>query len=301
MNNYINLKGIAKIVASSSFFAVGGAYAFVVPPGGFDNVDINVGACTGIAQHYDAVSPSTGIGNAFALLSTPSVFDNQVNPHYDGATGIPFSSGTDISSLTPADIRSECGVADAVLTITGVATGAYADEDLVGFQLEGKDPDNGNAHTRWVVAVSGVTNTQVIAKKNFIAPTVDSVTGTAGVAISPFNVLSNDMTDGAASTVTNSILSIVTPATDAGVVLDVATGLLKTTAAVPAGSYPVTYQLCNAAAPTLCAQATATVTLDAPTPPQPSTPTPVPVDSPWTLLLAGLAVVGVALRIRSKC
>lgn len=298
MINYSSLKVIAKSVAVSSLFATGSAYAFVVPPAGFDVTEIKIGACTGIAEQYDAVSPSTGIGNVFALLVTPSVFGNQVTPHYDAGTGVPVSSGIDISSLTPADILSECGVADAVLTVTGVATGSYADEDLVGYQLEGKDPDNNNAHTMWEVAVSGITNTQVIAKKNFIASAADSVTGKAGVPISSFNVLSNDMTDGVASTVTNSILSVVTPAADSGVVLDVATGLVTTTAAVPAGSYPITYQLCNAAAPTLCEQMTATVTLDAPL--TPAKPTPVPVDSPWALLLVGLAFVGVALRFRSK-
>lgn len=298
MNNRVNMKEVAKLVAASSLFAFGGAYAFVVPPIGFDSLDLSVGTCTGIAQHYDAATPSSGLGNAFTLLATPSVFNNQVNPHYDAGTGMPFTSSPDITSLTPAVILSECGVADAVMTIIGTATGPYADEDLLGYQLEGKDPDNDNVHTRWEFAVSGVTDTQVIAKKNSIAPTVDSVAGTAGVPITPLNVLTNDLTDGATSTVTNSILSVVTPAADLGVVLDVSTGLLTTTAAVPAGSYPITYQLCNAAAPTLCAQATATVTLDAPS--QPSTPTPVPVDSPWALLLAGLAVVGVALRIRSK-
>lgn len=288
----------AKSVAVASFFIVGSASAFVVPPGGFDSLDLSVGTCTGIAQHYDAASPSTGIGNAFTLLATPSVFNNQVNPHYDAATGIPTSSVPDITSLTPADILSECGVADAVLTVIGTATGPYADEDLLGYQLEGKDPDNDNALTRWEFAVSGVTNTEVIAKKNSIAPAADAVAGSAGVPITPFNVLANDRTDGATSTAANSLLTVVSPASHPGVLLDVTTGVLTTTAAVPAGTYAVTYQLCNTAAAGLCAQATATVTLG--DVPPPATPTAVPVDSPWALLFAGLALVGVFMRIRSK-
>lgn len=298
MATQIKRQGFAKAVAFSSIFMVGGASAFVVPPGGFDSLEVDVGTCTGIAQHYDASMPSTGIGNAFALLATPSVFNNQVNPHYDAGTGIPFSSSPDITSLTPAVILSECGVADAVMTIIGTATGPYADEDLLGYQLEGKDPDNDNVHTRWEFAVSGVTNTQLIAKKNSIAPTADAVAGTAGVPVSSFNVLANDRTDGANSTVANSVLTVVSPASHPGVLLDVATGILTSTAAVPAGTYPITYQLCNTAAAGLCAQATATVTLEAA--PPPATPTAVPVDSPWALLLAGLAFVGVFMRIRSK-
>lgn len=286
----------AKAVAISSIFIIGSASAFVVPPGGFDSLELSVGTCTGIAQHYDATNPSTGLGNAFTLLATPSVFNNQVNPHYDAGTGVPDSSVPDITSLTPADILSECGVADAVLTIIGTATGPYADEDLLGYQLEGKDPDNDNALTRWEFAVSGVTDTQVIAKKNSIAPTIDSVAGTAGVPITSFNVLTNDRTDGATSTLANSVLTVVTPASHPGVLLDEATGILTTTAAVPAGTYPITYQLCNTAAAGLCAQATTTVRLDD----APPTPTAVPVDSPWALLFAGLTLVGVFMRIRSK-
>lgn len=293
------LRNFSKAIALILSLIGSPAFAFQVPSSGNDNAEIKVGACTGSASQNE-YSQGSGIGNVFVGLSTPSIYDNYVNPHYDGYTpGIPYSSANDITSLTPADIKNECGVADAVLTITGVATGSYADEDLIGFQLEGKDPDNGNAHTRWELAVSGVTNTQVIAKKNSIAPTVDSVAGMAGVPISPFNVLLNDTTDGAASTVTNSILSVVTPVAEPGVELDVATGLLTTTAALSAGSYSITYQLCNAAAPTLCAQATATVAIDAVPTPTP-TPTPVPVDSPWALLLAGVALVCGFMRIRSK-
>jgi len=211
---------------------------------------------------------------------------------------VPYSSNPSITTLTAADIASQCGIPDAVLTITGVASGPYADEDLIGYTIAGKDPSNNNASTVWEVAVSGVTNTQVIAKKSSVLAQADDASGAAGTPITPLNVLANDTTDGVASTTTNSVLTVTTAASNPGVVLDTATGLLTTTAAVPAGSYPVTYQICNAALPTLCTQAVATVTVTGTV--APTTPTPVPTDSPWALLLAGAALAGAFLRIQAK-
>lgn len=203
-----------------------------------------------------------------------------------------------MNTLTSADIASQCGITDAVFTITGVASGPYAAEDLLGYTVEGKDPNNSNATTRWEVAVSGVTNTQTIAKKNSVLAQADTATGSAGTPITPLNVLANDTTDALASTTSNSVLTVVTPATNPGVALDPSTGLVTTTAAVPQGTYAITYQICHSALPSLCTQAEAAIDISAPV--TPSVPTPVPADAPWALLLAGAALVAAFAGIRSR-
>ena len=52
---------------------------------------------------------------------------------------------------------------------------------------------------------------------------------------------------------------VVTPASNPGVTLDPATGLVSVAAGTPAGSYPITYQICETLNPTNCATAIATV------------------------------------------
>ncbi|MEN5182195.1 Ig-like domain-containing protein, partial [Comamonas testosteroni] len=67
--------------------------------------------------------------------------------------------------------------------------------------------------------------------------------------ITPINVLSNDTTNGVTSTLTNSTITVVTPASNPGVVLDPATGMVTTTASVPPGTYTITYRLCDKLTP----------------------------------------------------
>ncbi|MEN5182194.1 hypothetical protein ABE501_20840, partial [Comamonas testosteroni] len=45
-----------------------------------------------------------------------------------------------------------------------------------------------------------------------VTPQPDTGTGTAGTPITPINVLSNDTTNGVTSTLTNSTITVVTPA-----------------------------------------------------------------------------------------
>lgn len=134
-----------------------------------------------------------------------------------------------------------------------------------------------------------------------VSAQTDSASGTAGTPITPVNVLANDTTDSGPSTLTNSVLTVLTPASNAGIVLDTDTGLVSTTAAVPAGTYALTYQICNSSSLTVCSQATVTVTLTGlGTPQNPQASTPVPVDSPWILVLLGIAMVGVFARFQFK-
>jgi flagellar hook assembly protein FlgD len=135
-----------------------------------------------------------------------------------------------------------------------------------------------------------------------VAAAPDTGNATAGTAATPIaNVLANDTVDGVPATTSNSTLTVVTPASDAGVVLDTATGAVTTTAAVPSGTYTITYQLCNKATPAVCATSTATVTVTAVVPTTGDGVSKVPTLSEYGLMMLSglLAALGLpALRRR---
>jgi len=61
----------AATLVSSTLFMGGNALAFQVPASGtLDNADVEIGNCSGFAQHYE-YRAGTGIGNAFAQITTP--------------------------------------------------------------------------------------------------------------------------------------------------------------------------------------------------------------------------------------
>ncbi len=100
----------------------------------------------------------------------------------------------------------------------------------------------------------------------YVNPQPESGTATAGTASTPIlNVTSNDAVNGAAVTLGaagNATLA-QSGTWPGGVTLDTASGALNTTAALPPGTYSLTYQLCDKAAPPNCATATDTLTVKA--------------------------------------
>lgn len=76
-------------------------------------------------------------------------------------------------------------------------------------------------------------------------------------------VLGNDTLGGAAATTGTVTISVVTPASNPGVVLDPATGRVTVAAGTPAGSYALTYRICEILNPTNCDDAVASVTVSA--------------------------------------
>ncbi len=73
------------------------------------------------------------------------------------------------------------------------------------------------------------------------------------------NVLSNDSLRGSPPTTTSATISIVTPASHAGVTLNTANGFVSVSAAVPRGTYLITYRICETSVPTNCDTAIVTV------------------------------------------
>ena len=115
-------------------------------------------------------------------------------------------------------------------------------------------------------------NTATVTVTAAVNPQPDTGTAPAGTAATPIaNVRTNDTVNGQPATAANSTVRVVTPAANPGVVLDPATGQVTTTAAVPPGTYTITYELCDRLTPATCANNTVTVTVTTAVNPQPDT------------------------------
>ncbi|HQH15064.1 MAG TPA: PKD domain-containing protein, partial [Bacteroidales bacterium] len=99
-----------------------------------------------------------------------------------------------------------------------------------------------------------VTASTIIANDDIGAP-VNSDDG--GVAVA--NVLSNDLLNGSEPTLSLVSLTIVTPPSHSGIVLDLLTGEVIVAAGTPVGIYTFTYQICEILNPTNCDDAMVTV------------------------------------------
>ena len=97
---------------------------------------------------------------------------------------------------------------------------------------------------------------------NAVDDTGSTVNGALG-GQSLGNVLTNDTLNSNPATLANVNLTQVST-TNPGVTLDVTTGAINVAAGTPAGSYTVTYQICDQANPTICDTATVTVPVNAP-------------------------------------
>ncbi len=94
---------------------------------------------------------------------------------------------------------------------------------------------------------------------------INGATGGTGVV----DVLDGDTINGSPVTLSDVDISVVTPAAplnagDPVAVLDPAAGLVDVPAGTPAGTYTITYEICETANPTNCAQNDVTITVDAP-------------------------------------
>jgi len=141
-------------------------------------------------------------------------------------------------------------------------------------------------------------------KWSTFAPTPDTgqtIAGTASAAIP--NVAANDSVNGAPATVGAGGNATVAAQGNwpSGISLDTTTGAVLVAASAPAGSYSMTYQLCDSQSPLACVEVAANVDVKPSTPPGPSGATPVPTLGEWSLigLTTLVAMVGFG-RIRRR-
>jgi outer membrane autotransporter protein len=188
--------------------------------------------------------------NGFAGGQTASVLANDT---YNGAPAT-------TSDLTPS-IVSDGGLTGVGFGSNGeivVPAGTSAGTYVVGYQVcEVAVPGNCSTASATIVITAPLINA---ADDDFSGSPVSGTTG----GNTP-SVLGNDQINGAAATAASVIPSIVSNGGLAGAAMQ-SSGAISVPPSSPVGSYPVSYQICDAANPTTnCDGATATVVVTAAT------------------------------------
>jgi large repetitive protein len=197
-----------------------------------------------ITASNDSAGPingADGVTNAVNILGNDAI-----------NTGAATPQNVVISVTTPAN---NAGVAlDPATGNVSVAAGTPAGTYTIAYKIcELSNPTNcANAIVTVVVAAP------VITASNDIYGAVRSGIGTANAG----NVFANDTLNGVAIIPANVALTILAPAANPGVVLDPATGQISVDPSVPAGTYAITYEICERLNPANCAKATVTIAVE---------------------------------------
>ena len=175
----------------------------------------------------------------------------------DSLNGSPVIAGSISATVTTPATPINGGpvpILDAVSGLVDVPVGTPAGTYSIAYKIcENNNPTNcANAVIRVVVLAPA------IAASNDTYSGIRSGIGNANAG----NVMTNDTLNGVALTPATVVLKVLAPPSNPGVVLDPATGQVSVDPSVPAGTYTITYELCERLNPTNCAQATVTVTVD---------------------------------------
>jgi len=182
----------------------------------------------------DGVAGNTNVANAFAN---------------DTLAGAPLDPATTTATITAQ--TSPNVTLDVTTGTISVAPGTVAGTYTITYQVcEDINPTNCDSA---VVTVS-VTGPVIDAVDDNPA----AVSGSTG-NVSVVNVLANDTLGGSVAATSTVTLSVVTPAANAGVQLDTATGNVAVTAGTPQSNYTIVYQICETADPANCDTATVTI------------------------------------------
>ena len=151
----------------------------------------------------------------------------------------------------------------AVTVTAPAAAGGASDTNYASIDPTGGNgaPTPGPTCTPTSACTSSGPNTVI-----YINALPESGTAVAGTASTPIaSVIANDTVNGASATLGPAGNATIAQSGTwpAGIALNTITGAITTSAAVPPGVYPLTYQLCDKNAPPNCATATDTVTVTA--------------------------------------
>lgn len=116
---------------------------------------------------------SLGTCDATAIITPDSAFATVItlNGSYGSVATSEATEVKDIMQLSRANIAEYCNVLDATVTVTGPSSSSYSEAEHIGFIIEGYATGEAGAGTapvvtRWEVAVTGRTNTQLIVTKS---------------------------------------------------------------------------------------------------------------------------------------
>ena len=207
-------------------------------------------AAPAIAAGLDAPTPVNGTTGANDIINA---FAN------DTLNGVPVVPSAITASITSPAAPINGGpvpVLDPVTGLVNVPAGTPAGTYTINYQI----CENNNPANCASTSITIIVDAAAIAASNDNGGPVNGANGAANI----LNVLGNDILNGLAPTLTNVALTVITPASHAGVTLDPATGNVSVAAGTPAGSYSIAYKICEQLNPLNCANAIATVVVAAP-------------------------------------
>ena len=197
------------------------------------------------ATGINGLTGATAVVNAFTADTVNGVAASAANATLSVAVG----------STVPAGLTFDTATGN-VSVAAGTPAGSYSFNYTI---CETLNPTNCKTATITVT---------VVAAPIFADP--DSVTGVNGANGAPdiLNVITGDTLNGTQVTLAQINLTVTTPAIPASPgapvpALNTATGLISVPAGTPAGTYNITYQICEQLNPASCFSAVATVTVAA--------------------------------------
>ena len=215
-----------------------------------NTVTVTVAAAPIVATN-DSATGINGLAGATAVVN--AFTGDTVNGV--GASSSNATLAVAAGSSVPAGLIFDTATGN-VNVAAGTAAGTYSFDYTICEKL---NPSNCKTATISVTVVAAP-----------IAADPDTVSGINGANGAPnvLNVLDGDTLNGAPVVIGDINLSVTTPATPATPgapvpTLDVATGQVSVPANTPAGTYTITYQICEKLNPGNCASNTATITVAA--------------------------------------
>ena len=205
-------------------------------------------AAPALAAADDAPSPVNGATGGNDVIN---VFTN------DSLNDIAAVPGAITASVTSPAVSINGGPVPLLDPATGfvdIPLGTPAGTYTIVYQI----CENNNPTNCATASVTIIVTAPEIVATNDTYPPVRSGLGNANAG----NVLGNDLLNGSATSPAAVSIRVVSPAGNPGVVLDPATGQISVDRSVPAGTYTITYEICERLNPTNCAQATATIVVE---------------------------------------
>ncbi|MEO0870540.1 MAG: hypothetical protein AAFY19_01080, partial [Pseudomonadota bacterium] len=215
-----------------------------------DNDNNTFEAAEGMNNVTVTLSGTDAFGNAVSFTTTTDASGNFLFANVPPSDGSGYTL-VETQVLTHYDLNETAG------TSGGTVDNSVFGDDAAQNTISGIVLAPSTAATGYLF--QNHTNAAIDAVNDNVA-TVNSADGQDDA----INAFDNDTFNGAPVVVTDIVATITTPASDPGVTMDPATGLVDIAPGTPAGTYTIDYQICDAVDPTNCADATVTVEVVAP-------------------------------------
>ena len=228
------------------------APAGVFDPDLFNNLAVDQDAVLAALVAVDDVV--TGVNGALGAMGVVNAFSS------DTLNGLPATAQSAVLSVSPGSEVPQVLSFDTSTGSVGVSAGTPAGVYSFAYRIcEALNPPNCAAATISVTVVAAA----ILAD----ADTVTGVNGAPGAA-DVLDVLDGDTLNGVQVSLSQVVLTVVTPASSSGPglpvpALDLLTGRISVPAGTPAGSYTLTYRICERLNPGNCASAQAGVSVAA--------------------------------------